>query len=385
MVLDQNGMGRGASYGNAGLIVPSHIIPLASPGALEQGLRWLFRSDSPFYIKPQLRWDLVRWLWLFRKYATEEHVRRSAPLLRDLLLASQHLTEQITQEEAFDAEFQRNGLLMLYMQEKGRKECERLFQLAQEHDLPARMVEHIEEVLPDFSTPARGGLFFPEDAHLNPAKFVQGLYHVLEERGVRFRPETPVTGFQVEGTRIRRVLTSRGGFASDEVVLAAGAWSFLLGKKIGLRIPVEPAKGYSLNFARPARAPSIPLLLTEAKVAVTPLRETLRLAGTLELAGWDMSINRKRAEAIYQRARRYMPDVPFPSWEYITLWRGLRPASPDGLPVMGHTRKYSNLTLATGHAMIGMSLGAITGKLMAELIAGETPEMDLHPFRLERF
>jgi D-amino-acid dehydrogenase len=196
-------------------------------------------------------------------------------------------------------------------------------------------------------------------------------------------PRTEVLGFVTAGRRIRGVETTRGDFEADEVVLATGAWSPGLLAALRLRLPIQAAKGYSVTCRRPAGAPRRPLLLGEARVAVTPMGETLRLAGTLELAGLDLSIDRRRVEAVRQSAGRYLALGEEPI--VTEVWRGLRPCTPDGLPALGRPRRLDNLIVATGHAMLGVSLGPITGRLVAQLACGQAPALDLTPLDPDRF
>ena len=384
-VLDKGPIGSGCSLGNAGLVVPSHIIPLASPGVIAKGIRWMLNPESPFFIRP--RWDreLAKWLWRFWRSATPEHVRKSAPYLKDLLTASQHLTREIEAELPSSFEFQQNGLLMLYL-DKGKAECEYLAQEAERVGIPSEFwsEQTVQDKLFPLHTRARGGLFFPEDAHVHPARFLEALYQYLQSQGVRFFPHTPVSSLQVQGKQLL-ISTEHDTFSPDETVLAAGAWSPLLVQTIQLSLPVQPAKGYSITYSIPQHAPPFPLLLTERKTAITPFSKELRFAGTLELAGWDLSINYRRVEAIYRSVPQYLPDLRRPPLSETSIWAGLRPCTPDGLPVLDRPKHIPNLTIATGHAMIGISLAAITGKLVAELLTQQTPSLPLSPLRLSRF
>ncbi|MGH7418943.1 MAG: NAD(P)/FAD-dependent oxidoreductase, partial [Candidatus Rokuibacteriota bacterium] len=227
-----------------------------------------------------------------------------------------------------------------------------------------------------------GGVHFPDDAHLTPDRFVRGLARVAEGLGARLLTGTEVLGFTRRGRRVGKVETTRGDLAADQVVLAAGSWSGQLAADLGLELPLESAKGYSVTCERPLGGPRMPLLLGESRVAVTPLDDALRFAGTLELAGLDLSINRRRVAAIRRAVPHYLFEERYTVRE---IWRGLRPCSPDGLPYLGRSARHDNLIVATGHAMIGVSLGPVTGALVAQLAAGEAPKLDLGLLRPERF
>jgi len=385
-VIDQGPIGDGCSYGNAGFISPSHLVPLAAPGVISKGLRWLLNPESPFYIRP--RWDpeLFRWLWLFRRAATEAHVIRSAPVLQALLERSRELTARL-QEGVGDFEFRRDGLLMPYQSEEGRHECAQLAREAERLGMAHEWIpaERLAE-LAGAEVRAEGGLFFPGDAHLRPDRFTAALHRYLERQGVRFLAETPVTGLERRGGQVTGVRTPDGVLSADQVVVAAGAWSARLVRAVGYRLPLQPAKGYSLTFTPPPEGmPRRPLLLTETKVAVTPFREAFRLAGTLELSGLELSIRDRRVEAIYRAAGRYLPALRLPAREQAELWAGLRPCTPDGLPVVDRVPGTENLWLATGHAMLGISLAAVTGELVAALISGAEPPVDPTPLRADRW
>jgi D-amino-acid dehydrogenase len=232
-----------------------------------------------------------------------------------------------------------------------------------------------------------GAVYFSMDAHLNPAEFVRGLARFVESKGVRIHANTAVTGIEKAGRRIETVKTTNGDFQPSEVVVAAGAWSPLLARSLKLNVPIQPAKGYSITVKRPAAYPVIPMLLGESRVAVTPMESPtgpiLRFAGTLELAGMDLSINQRRVDAMRRAAGNYLVDMG--ELETIEVWRGLRPCTPDGLPIVGRPESCDNLTLAAGHAMIGISLGPITGKLVAQIVCGEKTDVDVKPLRVERF
>jgi D-amino-acid dehydrogenase len=228
-----------------------------------------------------------------------------------------------------------------------------------------------------------GGVYFPGDAHVDPGEFTVQVARLAERRGARVLPSTEVLDFETAGRRITAVATTRGTLHAEQVVLAAGAWSAGLARQLGVRLPIEAAKGYSITVPRPEGAPARPLLLSEAKVAVTPLGERLRLAGTLELAGLDLSINRRRVEAVRRAPERYLRCQT--GGEPLEIWRGLRPCTPDGLPLLGRPRAWENLVVATGHAMKGICLGPVTGRLVAGLLGGGEPDFDLAPLHPDRF
>lgn len=383
-LIEQGEIAAGSSYGNAGLYVPSHCVPLAAPGALAAGLKWMLDPESPFYVRPRLAPDLWEWIARFGLASREGPMRRGLAILRDLSLASGPLFGELAALEGLNFDYEQRGMMMVYKTRQALQHAAQEAALLHEFGLRAEVVEaaRAHELEPALREHIVGGVFFPDDAHMNPARLVRGLADRLGREGVSIHTQTEALGFTTDGTRVVSVQTTRGEFRARQVVLAAGAWSAVVTRDLRLHIPMQGAKGYSLTLPRPAAGPRMPVMLGEARVAVTPMGELLRFAGTLELAGLDVSINRRRVEAIARAAKDYLQVEDVTPSE---IWRGLRPCTPDGLPLIGRTRHYENLILATGHAMLGMSLGPVTGRLVAQVALGRQPEIDLHPLRLERF
>ncbi len=385
-LLEKDELGAGCSTGNAGLVVPSHVVPLAAPGVVAQGLHWLLQSESPFRIKPRLDLQFWQWLWTFYWSCSEEHVRRSVPVLRELHLASRSLYEEWAENGA-DIGFRPSGLLMLHETGKGRQEERKKAETAREAGLDVSVLDRdrLEEVTPHLPASATGGVYYHQDAVLDPTRLVDRLGRQVEEEGTKIHREVEVTGFTRENGTIQSVRTTSGEVSAADVVLAAGAWSAPLGQELGLDVPVEPAKGYSVTLDVSERAPHVPFILAEKKVSVTPLDAQMRFAGTLELAGFDASIDERRLRPILETAAQYVsavdPDVP----EAMETWVGFRPCTPDGLPIIGPVPQYDNLVLATGHSMMGVSLAPITGQLVAQILQGEAPTVDPEPLHLSRF
>lgn len=387
LLVEKNDICSGSSYGNAGLIVPSYSIPLAAPGVIGQGLKWMTKPDSPFYIKPRPDWNLLTWLWKFRGFCNQQHVRRSIPVLRDLHTASFHLYEDLATIEGMDFALEKKGLLELYITQKGFGKGVKHTQLLEEFGVANKVVaqKELPEFLGGIRTPALGGAYRPHDVHLIPDRFVHQLADHLKKAGVRLMPSCEVLDFETSGRRVCGIKTTRGDMAAEEIVVAGGAWSAELTRKLKLDLALQPAKGYSITFKRPAKCPSLPVSLAESKVVLTPMADMLRFAGTLELAGFDQSINLGRVQAIFESVRAYFPDLDPASLELLEIWQGLRPCSPDGLPYIGRTPRYDNVILATGHGMLGISLAPVTGKIVSQLSANETPDINPAALSVERF
>jgi D-amino-acid dehydrogenase len=387
-VVERNGAQRdGCSFGNTGMVVPSHFVPLSAPGMVALALRWMWNPASPFYVKPRPSWDLLDWGLKFWGAANDAHMRRGARLLRDLALASRDCyAELVSQQDDFG--FATRGLLAL---------CKSAHALDEEAKAAghARELGITAEVLDDKQTAARepgirmdvaGSVYFPQDGNLAPEQLVRSLERRLERAGVEFAWDTEITGWRIEGTKIRAAATSnQGDLEADAFLLCAGSWSPLLARQLGLKLPVQPGKGYSLTLAQPRRAPQMCALLTEARVAVSPMNGALRFGGTMELAGLNEDINPIRVRSIAEAAQRYYPELGATDFAGIRAWRGLRPCSPDGLPYLGRPEGFANLIVATGHAMLGITLGPVTGRLAAEILCGERPALDISLLSPDRY
>ena len=384
-LIEKGEIASGCSYGNGGLIVPSHSIPLASPGALGNGLRWLFDSDSPFYIKPRFDMDLFRWLLHFALASRQEQMLSAIPVMRDLLFASRALYEELAEHAGLDFGFEGNGSIWVCLSKarlEHEKEETRLFE---EFGIPFKVMDQSEvhRLEPALLPKVVGGIHYPSDGHLNPYRFVIGLAEKAQDLGAQLWTKTEALGFESTQGKITRIHTTRGDISPKQVILATGSWSPEVARDLRLQIPIQAAKGYSITLENPPISPKIPLSLGDAHVVVNPLGDSLRLAGTLELAGMDFSINARRVDAMRKASSEYLPGLH--DARIIEIWRGLRPCTPDGLPIIGSSRYFDNLIVAAGHAMLGMSLGPITGKLVSQLVNAEKTEVDVLPFRVERF
>ena len=379
----------GCSFQNAGMLVTSHFVPLAAPGMVALGLKWMWNPASPFYVKPRLSWDLLDWGVKFWRAATKEHVGRAAPLLRDLSRASHRCFEELAALPGSDFGLVRKGLLMLCRTPHALEEEIRTAELGRSLGIAAEALDatQVAALDPGIRMDVAGAVYFPQDCHLTPDRFVSQLQDRLAAEGTEFAWNTEVTGWRVEtGRHIRAVATRDGGeIEADEFVLCGGAWSPLLARELDLRLPMQAGKGYSLTLAKPRRLPEVCAILTEARVAVTPMGGALRFAGTMEIAGLNEDINPVRVRGIIAAAAKYYPEFEPSDFDGVVPWRGLRPCSPDGMPYVGRTAKFANLAIAAGHAMMGLSLGPVTGKLIAEVLAGETPQLDMAQLSPDRY
>jgi D-amino-acid dehydrogenase len=377
----------GCSFANAGMIVPSHFIPLASPGVVQTGLRWMWNPESPFHIKPRLDAELLDWGWKLYRAATPERVARAAPVLRDLHLASRTLFEEWVALWGNEFDLVERGLLTLCKTEHGLEEEAKTAAYAQRLGMPAEVLTPAAaaELEPGVHMTIAGAIYYRLDCHLTPGRLMGALRRELERAGADVRHGIDVRGWRASKARVEAVETSDGALEADEFVLCAGIWSKVLARKLGLDLPMQAGKGYSLTLEPAPMKPRLCALLSEARVAMTPMGTSVRFGGTMELTGIDETINPIRVSGIVKSVARYYPDVTPSHFEHASILSGLRPCSPDGLPYIGRFDRFENLSTASGHAMMGVSLAPITGKLMAELISGEQPSCSIAALRPDRY
>ena len=384
-IIDQSDMTKGASFVNAGYITPSHIIPLAAPGMITKGLKWMFDAASPFYVKPRLDKDFLQWAWAFKKSATASKVEKAIPIIKEINILGRMLYEEIKQSGDFNFHYERKGLLMLYKTDKAGEEEWEVGQRAIKEGLNVNHItaEEVKKMEPDAAIDCKGAVYFDSDAHMTPKEFMAEMVSYLKEKGVTFYTHEKVQDLVISKDAIKEVMTTKRKLKADEVLIAAGSWSPLLTRKLGVKIPIQAGKGYRINTERETGI-TIPALLVEAKVAVTPMNGFTRFAGTMELAGINDTINPKRVKAMSKAVSNYYQGLSLTKEEEATADYGLRPCSPDGLPYIGRTHKYKNLIIASGHAMMGWSLGPPTGKLVSEIISDKKLSLDIKPFHPDR-
>jgi D-amino-acid dehydrogenase len=384
-VLEQDNAGGAASHGNCGTLTPSHAAPLAMPGTLATALRWLFKRDAPLRIAPRLDPALLRWLAAFATRCNWRDALHATAAKAPLLQRSRLLIEEIVRREALDCEFAASGTLNVYRDPRAFAEARAV------HERLAPFAPAIE-VLDETATLARepalkagisGALFHAGDAQLRPDRYVAELARVVRAKGGVIEERTRIDGILREGSRIRAVRTTHGDFSGREIVFALGAWSPQFARPLGLRIPIQPGKGYSITYTRPQRCPRIALTLKEPSVCVTAWGSGYRLGSTMEFAGYDTRLNRVRLDALRRGAAQFLHEPEGPA--VIEEWYGWRPMTPDDLPVLGRVDGIDNLLMATGHGMLGVTMSAGTGLLVSELACGRQPSIDCTPFAPARF
>ena len=384
-IIDQSHLNAGASYVNAGYLSPSHIIPLAAPGVMKKGLKWMFNPASPLYIKPRLELDFLKWVWAFHKSCNYNHVKKAIPAIKNIALWSQDLYDAIKQDEQFNFHYEKKGLLMLCQTEKLLDDEIKTLHIAKQEGLEATSMtpEELKKLEPQVNINAIGATYYKCDSHTTPHEFMAEMKTYLKAKGVEFILNEKVEDIEVTNNTIQSVKTKNQLYKAEEFVLATGSWSSILTKKIGLQLLVQPGKGYRINKTQPTGI-QIPAILAEAKVAVTPMNGFTRFAGTMEIDAINHNISKVRVEAIANAVSKYYPEIKITQPEKEQATCGLRPISPDGLPFIGKSAKCSNLTIATGHAMMGWSMGTGTGKLVSEIVLNKKPSFNIQLYHPDR-
>lgn len=386
-VIDSGDITDNCSFGNMGYISPSHFTPLASPGIISQGLKWMLSPSSPFYIKPRLNFDLIEWGIKFWKSSNAATVEKNIPHLNNLLQLSRKLVNELRSDIGDTFDMETIGCLMMCKQQKT---LDHEFHVADEAEMLGLKVDRllkaaVQQLEPDVEVDVAGAVLFKDDCHFNPGKMMTALKTYLENKGVQFILNTEVTGFENTGRKITGILTGTGKINCSEIVLAAGSWLPVVAKKMGIKLLLQPGKGYSYTYPFVEKNIKYPAILVDGRCAITPWGNALRIGGTMELSGINNKVLVKRMEGIYNSARDFYPglQIDFPPADKI--WNGLRPVTPDGLPYIGRHSAYENLVIAGGHAMLGISMGTGTGKIVSEILQRKTTAVDISAFRVERF
>jgi D-amino-acid dehydrogenase len=372
----------GCSAGNAGIVGPSHVVPLATPAAVRDGLRWMTRPDSPFYVRPSPA--VVPWLGRFAAASAPGRVRRSREVLRGLALRSADLHAGLA-SAGLDTGYRQTGLLNVFSRESAFADARREALVDERHGIAHEVLsaEELRVAAPRFAADFAGALLTPAEAHCDPHRFVTAVGKQARELGVAVHTGVEVLELRQSRGRIDSLWTTAGDIAVGEVVIAAGVWSPRLGSQLGVELPIEAGKGYHVDVASGEDDPELPIWLHEDRVVITPLDGKVRFAGTMELSGVNHDVSRRRVDAIGAAVGRVLPDLA--SRPSAHVWRGLRPCTPDGLPVIGRVPAVENATLASGHGMWGLQLAPVTAELVRRVITGDDDAGELASLRADRF
>lgn len=385
-LIDKGEFGKGCSHGNCGFVCPSHVLPLAAPGAFGMAIKSLLARDAPFRIQPRLDPALWSWLLRFARRCNARDMLAAGKAIQALLNSSRKLYDQLLSDEAIDCEFEARGLLFVFQTAKAMEHYAATDKLLREtFGVTATHYDSgaLNELEPALKSDLAGGWLYESDAHLRPDMLMRAWKKVLFARGVMIEEKCEFEFFDGDATQAQVAVTSQGDQPADAFVVAAGAWTPHLAKQLGRSIPIQPGKGYSITMPRPARCPKYPMILEEHRVAVTPLASGYRLGSTMEFAGYDSKLNPRRLDLLRRGARHYLHE---PYGEPVQEeWFGWRPMTYDGLPIIDRSPAFSNVWIAAGHNMLGLSMAPATGKLICELIYNEPPHLDPAPYAVTRF
>lgn len=384
-IIDRGPFGRGCSHGNCGFVCPSHVLPLAAPGALWSTMKTMAAKNSP--LKVRLRFDpgMWSWFWQFARRCNRRDMLAAGHALHALLRSSRSLYNGLLHDVLTDVEWHNRGLLFVFRTPAGLEhyaETDRL--LREEFDLAATRYDDggLQQLEPSLRSDVAGAWHYAGDSHLRSDKLMSAWRRVLQSQGVEIIENCEVRGLSSSDGVGRGLVTAQGSIACEHIVFASGAWTPQWNQWLRTAIAIQPGKGYSLTLPPTANMPRLPMIFEEDRVAITPLENAYRIGSTMEFAGYDSSLNPSRLQLLRDGAARYLRDAP--SSAALESWWGWRPMTPDGLPYIGRTAAFSNVFLAAGHGMLGITLAPGTGRLLAELVTGATPHTDPQPYRVDR-
>ncbi len=387
VLIDQGEFGRGCSHGNCGYVSPSHILPLCRPGAITSSLKTLFQSNSPFKIRARLDFQMWSWFLRFALKCNHKDMLAAGHARHSMLTSSRQLYQQMMEAGLLsDCDWETQGLMFVHQDPHHFEKFEKTNRLlTEEFGVSAERLDSVELLKrePALKPVVAGAWLYQCDAHLRPQMLMKSLRRLLEKQGVEIREHCQFMDIESVGGKVTQIRTSRGDFQPDHVIFATGAWSRMIQKKLGIHIPIEPGKGYSITMPRPKICPTHPMIFEDHRVAITPTQSEYRIGSTMEFAGFDSSLRQDRLRLLTDTARFYLHDTV--AEPVVEKWYGWRPMSCDGVPIVGRIPKLNNAWLAAGHSMLGLSMATATGKLIAEMLTDNTPHIDPHPYRINRF
>lgn len=383
-ILDAGAVGGGASHGNCGTITPSHAPPLAAPGVVAQALRWMFTPDAPLYLKPRV--DPALWYWLLRFAARcnprdwRQSTQARAALLND---ARARLADWVGRY-GLQCEFEEEGLDYVFRDPRKFQQYVDESVLLKEFGIATEVFggADYEREEPAMLPGVAGAIRFPGDARLRPDRYVAELARVVRERGGLIEQQCRVDRLESMPDGVR-LATPRGEYRGRDAVIALGAWTPAFARRLGIRAPIQPGKGYSITYSRPALVPRHPMVLKDRSVCVTVWGSGFRLGSTMEFSGHDDTLNATRLAALERGAREFLREPV--GAQVHERWCGWRPMTWDDLPLLGRAPGQRKVWIAAGHGMLGISMSTATGQLMADLMTGRPPAFDPSPYRPERF
>lgn len=389
-LIEKGEIGHGCSYGNAGWMTPCFALPLPIPGVFWKALGWLLDPESPLHIQPRLSMSLASWLLHFLKSTNTQHLFKSVEVLTAVSRESLNQYATLAGSNPARIGFERKGLLMVGQTSNGVHTAVQELEWVSRFGIKGRLmgVDEIRAFEPALTGALSGGVYFPDEAHGEPLAIVRAMAEEAVKLGVEILDNTEV--FEIMGAitaggreTVSSLKTTRGEIPVKTLVLATGAWSKAWGERLGMNVPVLGGKGYAFIVDPLEKQPKVPIMLVEKKIAVTPRQGSLRIAGTLELVDQDESITVRRVNAMMKGAREFLTIPKEPKIHEV--WRGLRPCTSDGVPMIGPARKFSNLYLNLGHQMLGLQSAPGSARLLREIMLGQPTYVDAKPFSPERF
>ena len=383
-ILEAGAVGGGASHGNCGTITPSHAPPLAAPGVVAQALRWMFTPDAPLYLKPRVDPALWHWLLRFAARCNPRDWRQSTQARASLLNDARARLADWVSRYGLQCEFEEEGLDYVFRDPRKFQQYVDESVVLKTFGIATQVFggTDYEREEPAMLPGVAGAIRFPGDARLRPDRYVAELARVVRERGGVIEEQCRVDRLEPTSDGVR-LATSQGERKGGEAVIALGAWTPAFARRLGIRAPIQPGKGYSITYSRPARVPRHPMVLKDRSVCVTVWGSGFRLGSTMEFSGHDDTLNATRLAALERGAREFLREPV--GAEVHERWCGWRPMTWDDLPLLGRAPGQRKVWIAAGHGMLGISMSTATGQLMADLMTGRPPAFDPSPYRPERF
>ena len=383
-ILEAGAVGGGASHGNCGTITPSHAPPLAAPGVVAQALRWMFTPDAPLYLKPRIDPALWHWLLRFAARCNPRDWRQSTQARASLLNDARARLADWVSRYGLQCEFEEEGLDYVFRDPRKFQQYVDESVVLKTFGIATQVFggTDYEREEPAMLPGMAGAIRFPGDARLRPDRYVAELARVVRERGGVIEEQCRVDRLEPTSDGVR-LATSQGERKGGDAVIALGAWTPAFARRLGIRAPIQPGKGYSITYSRPARVPRHPMVLKDRSVCVTVWGSGFRLGSTMEFSGHDDTLNATRLAALERGAREFLREPV--GAEVHERWCGWRPMTWDDLPLLGRAPGQRKVWIAAGHGMLGISMSTATGQLMADLMTGRPPAFDPSPYRPERF
>ncbi len=384
-IVEKETVGSGASHGNCGLLFFSDLSPICSPGAVGKEFIRVIKGKSPLYIAPRFDAELFWWLLKFVGKCNPSHLAHAIKARADLMQYSMDLFHELFSSEHLECDEERKGVLIVFKDNANIDAYGKANMRLKPFGFDARFYDQkaLLKLEPALKENVKGAWYHPKDHHLRPDWLMKAWKRAILEKGVLIEENCRVTDLLSKGGRVAGVETSKGVYTADHHVLASGAWTPGISKMVGVKVPVQPGKGYSITMDRPKICPGITCYLYESNTVATPFKSGYRLGGTMEFSGFNDNLIKKRIENLRKAAKAYMKSpLGYPVREE---WVGIRPMTHDDLPIIDKSPNHENLYLATGHGMIGLTTATATGRIISDMVSGKIPDIDPEPFSLKRF